>query len=83
VKGNALPLLGVFAIALIVWISLTMAWYAPIRPNPTTPTIGSGFEGTAQLPKEEITRHFDNARARMLAINKHGQEFSVVGDVSG
>jgi hypothetical protein len=79
VKGRSLSFLAAFVIILTAWIWLTVKFYAPIRPSPTALTLGSGFVGTTQLPKEEITRHLDDAHSRMLAINRHGQEFSVAG----
>jgi hypothetical protein len=83
VKSRSLLLLGIFALALGAWVVTTITFYAPVRLTPSALTIGSAFEGTAQLPKEEMTRHLDKARARMLAINEHGEEFSVAGDVCG
>lgn len=82
-KARTLSLLSIFGLVLGTWITLTMTWYAPIRPTPNALTIGGGFEGTTQLPREEIARHLDKARTRMLATNNHGQECSVAGDVCG
>jgi hypothetical protein len=77
-----LRLLGTcLAAALIVWIVGSIAQYDHWRPAPEILGLGNAFEGSAQLPKEEITKNIDHARARMIEINQRGRWFSLSGDI--
>jgi len=79
---RTLRLLGTgLAVALIVWVVASIAQYDHWRPAPEILGLGNAFEGNAQLPKEEITKGIDQARARMIEINQRGRWFSLAGDI--
>jgi hypothetical protein len=65
-----------------VWIGISLTKYPLARPAPPTFQASSGFEGTTLLSSSETQPHLDHARARMLAINSHGQTFSVVDNIA-
>lgn len=71
----------ILLVAFVVWLGFSFSRYPLLRPAPATFQSSSGFEGSAQLPVSQTQPHIDRARARMLAINSHGQAFSVAGSV--
>jgi hypothetical protein len=71
----------VLVLALIAWIPISFHFYPPWRSAPKTLTLGSGFEGTVQLPASQIQPHLDQARLKMLKLNGHGQYFSLADNI--
>jgi hypothetical protein len=71
----------VLIVLLIVWIPLSLFFFSPWRPAPKTLTLGSGFEGSVQLPTSQIQTHLDQARVKMLKLNAHGQYFSLADNI--
>src|SRR5262245_50081885 len=69
------------AVVLVVWVGVSLSSYDHWRDPPAVMAVGDAFEGTTQLPREEIERQWDQARERMVAINERGRWFSVAGDV--
>ncbi|MER9256075.1 hypothetical protein NKJ87_32575 [Mesorhizobium sp. M0027] len=69
------------AVGLVIWITLSLWSHENWRTAPEVMDLGEAFEGTAQLPKEEIEQRWNQARERMVAINERGRWFSVSGDL--
>lgn len=66
---------------LLVWIAISLYFYPPRRSAPKTLTLGSGFEGSVQLPASQIQVHLDQARAKMIRINTHGQYLGIAANL--
>jgi hypothetical protein len=63
------------------WLGFSISRYPVFRPAPTTLQSSNGFEGNTLLPASESQPHLDHARSRMLAINAHGQVFSLIDNI--
>jgi hypothetical protein len=66
---------------LTIWVIFSLSGYSHWRVQPEVLGPGNAFEGSTQLPKEEINRRWNMARQQMIAINQRGRWFSVSGDV--
>lgn len=69
------------SIGLVIWVATSVWSYPNWRSAPGVMGLGEAFEGTAQLPKEEVERRREAAHDRMVAINDYGRWFSLAGDV--
>lgn len=72
----------VLLLCFVGWLGFSLSTYSILRPAPATLQPSSGFEGNSLLPATETQPHFDHARSRMLAINAHGEVFSVIDNVA-
>ena len=66
---------------LVLGIPFSLYMYPPWRSAPKTLTLGSGFEGSVQLPASQIQPHLDQARLRMLKLNSYGQYLSLADNI--
>lgn len=80
---NSFKLLGWFLLVLFIgWLGFSLSHYSVLRPAPIIVQPSNGFEGTSVLPASEIQPHIDHARSKMLAVNTHGQVFSVADNIA-
>jgi hypothetical protein len=74
---------SVFLLVLFLgWLGFSLAHYSILRPAPSIVQPSSGFEGNPLLPASEIQPHIEHARSKMLAVNGHGQAFSLADNVA-
>jgi hypothetical protein len=66
----------------VAWLGFSLSHYSMLRPAPNVVQPSSGFEGSSLLPASEIQPHIDRARSRMLAVNGHGQVFSLADNIA-
>lgn len=73
---------SILLIGLFAWMVISLSSYDGWRNTPEVVGLGKAFEGTVQLPRDEIERRWSTARQRMVEINEDGRWYSVVGDGS-
>jgi hypothetical protein len=80
---RGLRLLGIgLLVIFIAWVAETIVTYDHWRKPPEVLGLGSAFEGSTQLPTEEIKKAVEEARTRMIEINQRGRWFTLAGDIS-
>jgi hypothetical protein len=80
---NLFKIVGwLLVIGFVAWLSFSLSRYPIGRRAPNVLAASSGFEGTAPLRDSETKPHFDHARTKMLAVNSHGQAFSMADNLA-
>jgi len=75
-------IMGLLLLALAtIWVIGSIVTYDHWKPDPAVLGIGNAFQGTAQLPKEEIEKQIGIARDRMIEVNDRGRWLSLAGDI--
>jgi hypothetical protein len=69
---------GAFILCVLAgWIAYTIAVGDLVRPSLQVPGVGSGFEGSLALPKEQIDTALDAARNQVISIANKGYAFRI------
>ena len=80
---NGFKITSLFLLVLfLAWLGFSVAHYSILRPAPSIVQSSNGFEGSSLLPASEIEPHIEHARSKMLAVNAHGQTFSLADNLA-
>jgi len=73
---------GILLVLFVAWLGFSVSHYPILRPAPSIVQPSNGFEGSTLLPASEIQPHIARARSKMLAVNGHGQAFSLADNIA-